>query len=68
VGVKAAGGIRTLDAMLGMLAAGACRIGATATAAIAAEWQARGPEALAAILKTRPAAAAAAGPSASAEE
>jgi deoxyribose-phosphate aldolase len=50
VGVKAAGGVRTLDAMLGMLAAGACRVGATATASIAAEWRARGPEALAAAI------------------
>jgi hypothetical protein len=30
-----------------MLAAGACRVGATATAAIAAEWRLRGPEAVA---------------------
>jgi len=35
---------------LGMLAAGACRVGATATASIAAEWRARGPEALAACM------------------
>jgi deoxyribose-phosphate aldolase len=69
VGVKAAGGVRTLDAMLSMLAAGACRVGATATAAIGAEWRARGPEALAAVLKTRPAATVkAAAPSASEEE
>jgi deoxyribose-phosphate aldolase len=52
VGVKAAGGIRTLDAMLAMLAAGACRVGATATAAIGQEWRARGPEAIAAALAT----------------
>ncbi len=51
VGVKAAGGVRTLDAMLAMLAAGACRVGATATAAIGAEWQARGPESVAAAMK-----------------
>ena len=50
VGVKAAGGVRTLDAMLAMLAAGACRIGATATAAIGTEWRARGPEAVQAAL------------------
>jgi hypothetical protein len=37
--------------MLAMLAAGACRVGATATAAIGAEWQARGPEAVAAAMK-----------------
>jgi deoxyribose-phosphate aldolase len=47
VGVKAAGGVRTLDAMLAMLAAGACRVGATATAAIGAEWRERGAEAVA---------------------
>jgi deoxyribose-phosphate aldolase len=51
VGVKAAGGVRTLDAMLAMLAAGACRVGATATATIGTEWRARGPEAVAALLK-----------------
>ena len=50
VGVKAAGGIRTLDSMLAMIAAGACRCGATATAAIGAEWRARGPEAVRAAL------------------
>jgi deoxyribose-phosphate aldolase len=69
VGVKAAGGVRTLDAMLSMLAAGACRVGATATAAIGAEWRARGPEALAAALEARPTATAkGAAPSASEEE
>jgi deoxyribose-phosphate aldolase len=50
VGVKAAHGVRTLDAMLAVLAAGACRVGATATAAIAAEWRLRGPEAVQAAL------------------
>lgn len=50
VGVKAAGGIRTLDSMLAMIAAGACRCGATATAAIGTEWRARGPEAVQAAL------------------
>jgi deoxyribose-phosphate aldolase len=49
VGVKAAGGVRTLDAILLMLAAGACRIGATATAAIGAEWRVRGAEAVAEV-------------------
>jgi deoxyribose-phosphate aldolase len=68
VGVKAAGGVRTLDAMLAMLAAGACRVGATATAAIGTEWRARGPEAVKAILASAPAAKPAAGPSASDEE
>ncbi|MGA3029195.1 MAG: deoxyribose-phosphate aldolase [Candidatus Limnocylindrales bacterium] len=58
VGVKAAHGVRTLDAMLAMLASGACRVGATATAAIAAEWRARGPEAVRAALAGSPAAAA----------
>jgi deoxyribose-phosphate aldolase len=47
VGVKAAGGVRTLDAMLAMLAAGACRVGATATAAIGNEWRERGVDAVA---------------------
>jgi deoxyribose-phosphate aldolase len=47
VGVKAAHGVRTLDSMLAMLAAGACRVGATATAGIGAEWRARGPDAVA---------------------
>jgi hypothetical protein len=36
--------------MLAMIAAGACRCGATATAAIAAEWRTRGPEAVQAAL------------------
>ena len=53
VGVKAAGGVRTLDALLSMLAAGACRVGATATASIGAEWRVRGPEAVAAAIATR---------------
>ncbi len=35
--VKAAGGVRTLDELLKMKAAGATRIGATATAAIIEE-------------------------------
>ena len=60
VGVKAAGGVRTLDALLAMLAAGACRVGATATAAIGAEWRARGPEAVAATMAAAPAATSAA--------
>jgi deoxyribose-phosphate aldolase len=68
IGVKAAGGVRTLDAMLGMLAAGACRVGATATPAIGAEWRARGPEALAAAIVARPAGAPTAGPAASEDE
>jgi deoxyribose-phosphate aldolase len=42
VGVKAAGGVRTLDALLDMLDAGATRIGATATAAILDEVTRRG--------------------------
>jgi deoxyribose-phosphate aldolase len=69
VGVKAAGGIRTLDAMLGMLAAGACRVGATATPAIAADWRARGPEAIAAMMASIPATAkVTAGPAQSEDE
>ncbi len=69
VGVKAAGGVRTLDAMLAMLAAGACRVGATATPAIAAEWRARGPEALEKVMALAPAGSkVAAGPSASEDE
>jgi deoxyribose-phosphate aldolase len=67
-GIKAAGGIRTLDAMLAMLAAGACRVGASATAAIGAEWRARGPEAVAAVIAAAPTAKVAAGPAASEDE
>jgi len=43
VRVKAAGGVRTLDAMLAVLGAGATRVGATATKAILAEFDARAP-------------------------
>ena len=68
VGVKAAGGVRTLDAMLAMLAAGACRVGATATAAIGTDWRARGPEAVRAIIASAPSAKLAAGPSSSDDE
>lgn len=57
VGVKAAHGVRTLDALLAVLAAGACRVGATATASIAAEWRTRGPEAVQAALAGKAAAA-----------
>lgn len=53
IGVKAAGGVRTLDQALAVLAAGANRIGATATPAIAKEWRERGPEALASIGTTQ---------------
>lgn len=41
VGVKAAGGVRSLEAAEQILRAGANRFGATATAAIASQWQAR---------------------------
>jgi deoxyribose-phosphate aldolase len=41
VRLKAAGGVRTLDQLLAVLRAGAVRVGATATAAIAAEFDAR---------------------------
>ncbi len=68
VGVKAARGIRTLDKMLSMLAAGACRVGATATVAIGSEWRTRGPEALAVTMAAQPASASMAGPSASQDE
>ena len=54
VGVKAAGGVRTLDALLSMIAAGAGRVGATATPAIGAEWRARGPEAIRAAIAAAP--------------
>jgi hypothetical protein len=46
--------VRTLDAVLAMLAAGACRVGATATATIGAEWRAHGPEAVAALVCAAP--------------
>jgi deoxyribose-phosphate aldolase len=42
VQVKAAGGVRTLDALLAMLDAGATRIGTSATAAILDEFRSRG--------------------------
>ena len=42
IGVKAAGGIRTLDAAARMIAAGATRIGTSAGVAILAELEARG--------------------------
>jgi hypothetical protein len=54
--------------MLAMLAAGACRVGATATAAIGTDWRARGPEAVRAIIASAPSAKLAAGPSASDDE
>ena len=41
VAVKAAGGVRTLDALLAVLTAGATRVGATATRAILDEFDAR---------------------------
>ena len=41
IGVKAAGGIRTLDAALGMLRAGASRLGTTSTVSILEEAQRR---------------------------
>jgi deoxyribose-phosphate aldolase len=41
VQVKAAGGVRTLDALLEVLAVGATRVGATATAAILDDFRAR---------------------------
>lgn len=44
LGVKAAGGIRTLDSLLAMLAAGATRIGASATDAILDDFRNRSAE------------------------
>jgi deoxyribose-phosphate aldolase len=41
IGVKAAGGIRTLEQALEVLAAGATRMGTTSTAGILEEWKAR---------------------------
>lgn len=41
IGVKAAGGVRTLDALLAVMDLGVTRIGATATAAIIEEFRAR---------------------------
>ncbi len=41
VGVKAAGGVRTLDALFAVMALGVTRIGATATAAIIDDFRAR---------------------------
>jgi deoxyribose-phosphate aldolase len=41
IGVKAAGGIRTLDKLMEVYGIGCSRIGATATAAILDEWKAR---------------------------
>jgi deoxyribose-phosphate aldolase len=41
IGIKAAGGIRTVDQVLEICAAGATRIGTTSTAAILDEWKAR---------------------------
>jgi deoxyribose-phosphate aldolase len=41
MGVKASGGIRTLDQALAMLEAGANRIGVSAGEALLAEWDAR---------------------------
>ncbi|HEY6571035.1 MAG TPA: hypothetical protein VIZ22_12130, partial [Candidatus Limnocylindrales bacterium] len=41
VGVKAAGGVRTLDALLAVMELGVTRIGATATEAIILDFRAR---------------------------
>jgi deoxyribose-phosphate aldolase len=53
IGVKAAGGVRTLDALLAVMELGVTRIGATATSTILDDFRARKAEAAAA----RPAAA-----------
>jgi len=58
VGVKASGGIRSLGQMLALLAAGACRIGASGTAAIGTEWRARGAEPIRGLQPARQAGAA----------
>ena len=41
IGVKAAGGIRTLDALIDVMALGVTRVGATATATILDDFKAR---------------------------
>ena len=41
IGVKAAGGVRTLDALIDAMNAGATRVGATATQGILEEFKAR---------------------------
>lgn len=53
VGVEATGGVGTLDGMLALLAAGACRVVTADTVAIGTEWRARGREALAAAMAAR---------------
>jgi deoxyribose-phosphate aldolase len=53
VGVEATGGVGTLDAMLAVLAAGACRVGTADTVTIGTEWRTRGREALAAAMAAR---------------
>jgi deoxyribose-phosphate aldolase len=41
IGIKAAGGVRSVDKLLEVYEAGCTRIGATQTAAILGEWKAR---------------------------
>ena len=41
IGVKAAGGVRTLDALIDVMALGVTRVGATATATILDDFKAR---------------------------
>jgi deoxyribose-phosphate aldolase len=41
IGIKAAGGLRTVDDVLEVYAAGCSRIGTTSTAAILDEWKGR---------------------------
>ena len=41
IGVKAAGGVRTLDALLDVMALGVTRVGATATATMLDDFRAR---------------------------
>lgn len=52
IGVKAAGGVRTLDALLEVMAIGTSRIGATATRAIIDEFRERAGDAASGIVRT----------------
>jgi len=52
IGVKAAGGVRTLDALLEVMAIGTSRIGATATRAIIDEFRERAGDAVSGIVRT----------------
>jgi deoxyribose-phosphate aldolase len=58
VRVKAAGGVRTLDALLDVLAAGATRVGATATKAILDDFDRRAVDGVLTVIKSVPSSAA----------